>query len=117
MRPNAAERALRAVALGCKNYLFAGSDAGGEWAARIYSLIGSAKLNGMDPEAYLTEGPDAHRRSSHQPHRRASAMESRRQRATRKRSRVDQEAIVNNSTAVSSALPNIEELLAVQRLR
>jgi hypothetical protein len=44
-------------------------------------------------------------------------MESRRQRATRKRSRsVDQEAIVNNSTAVSSAA-NIEELLAVQRLR
>jgi transposase len=52
---NAAERALRAVALGRKNYLFAGSDAGGERAARIYSLIGSAKLNGMDPEAYLKE--------------------------------------------------------------
>jgi hypothetical protein len=52
---NAAERALRAVALGRKNYLFAGSDAGGERAARIYSLIGSAKLNGMDPEAYLRE--------------------------------------------------------------
>jgi transposase len=38
-----------------KNYLFAGSDAGGERAARIYSLIGSAKLNGLDPEAYLRE--------------------------------------------------------------
>lgn len=50
---NAAERALRAVALGRKNYLFAGSDAGGERAASIYSLIGSAKLNGLDPEAYL----------------------------------------------------------------
>lgn len=50
---NAAERALRAVALGRKNYLFAGSDAGGERAAAIYSLIGSAKLNGIDPEAYL----------------------------------------------------------------
>lgn len=50
---NAAERALRAVALGRKNYLFAGSDAGGERAAAIYSLIGSAKLNGLDPEAYL----------------------------------------------------------------
>jgi len=50
---NAAERALRAVALGRKNYLFAGSDSGGERAAAIYSLIGSAKLNGMDPEAYL----------------------------------------------------------------
>jgi len=50
---NAAERALRAVALGRKNYLFAGSDAGGESAAAIYSLIGTAKLNGLDPEAYL----------------------------------------------------------------
>ena len=50
---NAAERALRAVALGRKNYLFAGSDAGGERAANIYSLIGTAKLNGINPEAYL----------------------------------------------------------------
>jgi hypothetical protein len=55
MDNNAAERALRAVALGRKNYLFAGSDAGGERAAAIYSLIGSAKLNGLDPEAYLTK--------------------------------------------------------------
>jgi hypothetical protein len=51
---NAAERALRAVALGRKNYLFAGSDAGGERAAVIYTLIGTAKLNDIDPEAYLT---------------------------------------------------------------
>ncbi len=51
----AAERALRAVALGRKNYLFAGSDSGGERAAAIYSLIGTAKLNGIDPEAYLRE--------------------------------------------------------------
>ena len=51
---NSAERALRAVALGRKNYLFAGSDAGGERAAVIYSLLGSAKLNGIDPETYLT---------------------------------------------------------------
>ena len=43
------------VAVGRKNYLFAGSDAGGERAAAIYSLIGSAKLNGLDPEAYLRE--------------------------------------------------------------
>jgi transposase len=50
---NAAERALRAVAIGRKNYLFAGADSGGERAAAIYSLIGSAKLNGLDPEAYL----------------------------------------------------------------
>ncbi|HEV2400822.1 MAG TPA: IS66 family transposase [Candidatus Sulfotelmatobacter sp.] len=52
---NAAERALRVVALGRKNYLFAGSDRGGERAAAIYSLIGTAKLNGVDPETYLRE--------------------------------------------------------------
>ena len=52
---NAAERSLRGVALGRKNYLFAGSDAGGERAAAIYTLIGSAKLNGLDPEAYLRQ--------------------------------------------------------------
>ena len=50
---NAAERALRGIALGRKNFLFAGSDSGGERAASMYSLIGSAKLNGLDPEAYL----------------------------------------------------------------
>ena len=50
---NAAERALRAVSIGRKNYLFAGSDSGGERAAAIYSSIGTAKLNGCDPEAYL----------------------------------------------------------------
>jgi len=52
---NTAERALRAVALGRKNYLFAGSDNGGETAATLYSLLGSAKLNGVEPEAYLRE--------------------------------------------------------------
>jgi hypothetical protein len=50
---NAAERALRGVALGRRNYLFAGADSGGERAAAIYTLIGTAKLNGIDPEAYL----------------------------------------------------------------
>ena len=50
---NAAERALRVVALGRKNFLFAGSNAGGERAAAIYSLLGSAKLNGRDPQLYL----------------------------------------------------------------
>jgi transposase len=50
---NAAEQSLRAVAVGRKNYLFAGSDAGGDRAATFYSLIGTAKLNGLDPEAYL----------------------------------------------------------------
>jgi len=41
------------MALGRKNYLFAGADCGGERAAAIYSLIGTAKLNDIDPEAYL----------------------------------------------------------------
>jgi transposase len=41
--------------LGRKNYLFAGSDSGGESAAAFYSLIQSAKLNGLDPEAYLRD--------------------------------------------------------------
>jgi hypothetical protein len=50
---DAAERALRAVALGRKIYIFAGSDCGGERAAAIFSLIRSAKLNGLDPEPYL----------------------------------------------------------------
>lgn len=50
---SAAERALRGVALGRRNYLFAGADSGGERAAAIYTLVGTAKLNGIDPEAYL----------------------------------------------------------------
>ena len=50
---NAAERALRAVAIGRKNYLFLGSDAGGERAATMYSLLGTVKLNGINPETYL----------------------------------------------------------------
>ena len=50
---SAAERALRGVAIGRRNYLFAGSDKGGERAAAMYSLIGTAKLNGVDPEAWL----------------------------------------------------------------
>ena len=52
---NAAERSLRTVVLGRKNYLFHGSDAGSERAAAIYGLIGTAKLNGLNPEAYLRE--------------------------------------------------------------
>ena len=52
---NPVERAMRPIALGRKNWLFAGSDAGGERAAAIYSLIETAKLNGMDPEAYLRD--------------------------------------------------------------
>lgn len=50
-----ADRALRGVSLGRKNYLFMGSDAGGERAAAFYSLVETAKLNGLDPEGYLRE--------------------------------------------------------------
>jgi len=50
---NSAERALRAVAIGRKNYLFMGADSGGQRAASLYSLIGTAKLNGLDPAFYL----------------------------------------------------------------
>lgn len=52
---NAAERSIRGIALGRKNYLFAGSDVGGNRAAAIYSLIETAKLNAIDPEAYLRD--------------------------------------------------------------
>ena len=50
---SAAERSLRAVVLGRKNYLFMGSDSGGQRAAALYSLLGTAKLNGLDPALYL----------------------------------------------------------------
>jgi transposase len=50
---NSAERAIRPIVLGRRNYLCAGSDAGGERAANIYSLVGTALLNAMDPYLYL----------------------------------------------------------------
>ena len=52
---NVAENAIRSIALGRKNYLFAGSDSGGERAASIYTLVASAKLNGLNPESYLKD--------------------------------------------------------------
>src|SRR3954452_14196122 len=52
---NAAERALRGVAVGRRNWTFAGSDRGGERAAAIYTLIETAKLNGVDPQAWLAD--------------------------------------------------------------
>ena len=110
---NAAERALRTVALGRKNYLFAGSDAGGERAAAIYSLIGSAKLNGLDPEAYLAQRAVPHRRSSHQPHRGVAAMERRRKPAARNTpSGVNKDAAEKMDGAGSPwQLPHIAELI------
>ncbi len=50
---NIAENGMRIIALGRKNFLFAGSDAGGVRAAAIYTLVQTAKLNGINPEAYL----------------------------------------------------------------
>jgi transposase len=55
MTNNAAERSLRCVAVGRKNWTFAGSDRGGERAAVIYTLIETAKLNGIDPRAWLAD--------------------------------------------------------------
>jgi transposase len=55
MSNNAAERELRAVALGRKNWTFAGSDEGGRRAAAIYTLIATAKLNDIDPQAWLAD--------------------------------------------------------------
>ena len=52
---SAAERALRSVAVGRNNYLFMGSDEGGERAASLYSLMETAKLNGLDPQGYLRD--------------------------------------------------------------
>jgi transposase len=52
---NAAERALRGVALGRKSWLFAGSERGGQRAAVMYTLIATAKLNGIDPQAWLAD--------------------------------------------------------------
>ena len=52
---NSAERALRGVALGRKAWLFAGSDRGGERAAFMYALITTAKLNDVDPQAWLAD--------------------------------------------------------------
>jgi hypothetical protein len=55
MTNNAAERAIRPLALGRKNYLFAGSGAGGRRAAILYTLVETAKMNDVDPEAWLAD--------------------------------------------------------------
>src|SRR3954449_4153500 len=52
---NTAERALRGIALGRREWLFAGSDRGGERAATMYTLIATAKLNGFNPQAWLAD--------------------------------------------------------------
>ena len=55
MSNNAAERALRGIAVGRRSWTFAGSDRGGERAAAIYTLIETCKLNGVDPQAWLAD--------------------------------------------------------------
>ena len=55
MSSNAAERAIRLLTLGRKNYLFAGSDDGGRRAAIMYTLIETARFNDIDPEAWLAD--------------------------------------------------------------
>ena len=50
---NAAERSIRSIAIGRKNWMFAGSDNGGDTAAGIYSLIETAKMNNINPHLYL----------------------------------------------------------------
>ncbi len=55
MSNNAAERAMRVPVLGRKNYLFCGSDAGGQRAACMYTIIETTKMTGVDPQAYLTD--------------------------------------------------------------
>jgi hypothetical protein len=55
MTNNAAERALRGIALGRKSWLFAGSDRGGQRAAVMYSLIMTCKMNDIDPQAWLAD--------------------------------------------------------------
>ncbi len=52
---NSAERAMKPIALGRKNYLFVGSEGGGKSAAIAYTLIQTAKHNGVDPQAWLTD--------------------------------------------------------------
>jgi len=64
---NAAERAIRSLALGRRNGLFAGSDRGGQRAAMMYSLITTAKMNGIDPQAWLADVLD--RIANHPAHR------------------------------------------------
>jgi transposase len=69
---NAAERALHGIAR--RAWLLSGSDRGGERAAAMYGPIATAKLNGVDPQAWLADGAAPHHRSSGFPARRAAAL-------------------------------------------
>ena len=72
---NAAERALRGLALGRKSWLFAGSERGAERAALMYTLIQTAKLNDIDPQAWLADVLARHRRRATDETRPAPALE------------------------------------------
>ena len=71
---NAAERGMRAIALGRKNYLFVGSEAGGKAAAIAYTLIETAKLNGVDPQGLARRHHRPHARLQDHQGRRPAAM-------------------------------------------
>ena len=103
---NAAERALRAVAIGRKNFLFLGADSGGERAAAIYSLIGTAKLNGPQSRGLPTVRSRAHRRSPDQPYRRVAAVERRTR--TRRAARARRVKRPPTPKPASTPWPNIE---------
>jgi hypothetical protein len=72
---NAAERAIRPLALNRKNWIFAGSDNGGERAAAIYTLIATAKLNRLNPRSLSARSVRPHCRLPDHPHRRSAALE------------------------------------------
>jgi len=109
---NAAERTIRTVALGPKNYLFAGSDAGGERAAAIYSLMDRRNLTDLILKRTVpARGTDAHRRPLHHSHRGVADLAYRRKPTIRNRTgSVDKNAAGKNSAVLF--LPNIAELIA-----
>ena len=80
---NAAERALRGIALGRKSWLFCGSDRGGVRAAAMYTLIGTAKLNNVDPQAWLADVLGKIAGTAAEPARRTPSVELARQPAAR----------------------------------
>ena len=72
---NAVERALRGIALGRKSWLFYSSDRGGVRAAAMYTMIGTAKLNDVDPQAWLARRFRPDRRDAAEPARRTPPLE------------------------------------------
>ena len=103
---NAAERALRGIALGRKSWLFCGSDRGGVRAAAMYTLIGTAKLNNVDPQAWLADVPQLDRGDAAEPARRTPPLELGRQPAARS-GRVDQDPCASIGAARRQTQPQI----------